>query len=231
VKAPVEISATLATALEAAARTVDLAFPLAGRGLPRDHRAALAGAVQAALPWLAEVPGAAIHPLRAPVGEDNLVLLPRRARLVLRLPADRVAQAHALAGRRLDVAGHALEVGSVAVARNLTPSRTLYSDFVCWDEVGSDTDTDTDTDFEIRTTQVLTELGVHSPWMSGGERSTRAPDGHPRARLQGHALVLHDLPLRQATALQVLGLGAHRLLGCGLLIPHKAITGLASDED
>lgn len=219
----IEPSALLAAAMDAAAQTVDLVFALAGRQLPREHRGALAAAVQAALPWLGDTPGAAIHPLRAPAGEDNLLLLPRRARLVLRLPAARVAAAEALAGQALEVGGHRLQVGSSVATRPLTPTRTLYSDFVCWDGPESD--------FELQTAQVLGELGVHSPWMSGGERRTPAPPGHPRDPLRGRALVLHDLPLRQAMALQVLGLGAHRLLGCGLMIPHKAITGLADDDD
>lgn len=224
--------AALPTALEAAqqaaAHTVDLAFELAGRDLPREHRAALAAALQQALPWLAEEPQAGVHALRSSPGEDDLVLLPRRARLGLRLPAARVAQARALCGQRLDVDGHPLQVGAAAPPRELVPTRTLYADFVCWGPA--------DEDFDAQVASTLAELGVTGHWISGGARSTLAPgsEGRPStesSRLHGHALVLHDLPQRHALALQVLGLGRHRLLGCGLFVPHKTITGLGSPED
>lgn len=215
----------LEAAQQAAAHTVDLAFELAGRALPREHRAALADALQGFLPWLADEPLAGVHALRSSPGENGLVLLPRSARLLLRLPAARLADAGALSGQRLDVNGHPLQVGAAAAPRGLLPTRTLYSDFVCWGPA--------DEGFDAQVANALARLGVRGQWISGGERSTPAPDRdhRPSTRLHGHALVLHDLPQRHALALQLLGLGHHRLLGCGLFVPHKAITGLGSPED
>jgi len=226
---------SLRTALEdaqqAAAHTVDLAFELDGRALPREHRALLADALQRALPWLVDEPHAGVHALRAPAGEDGLVLLPRRTRLQLRLPTARVAAAGALCGQRLEIGGHALQVGAAAAARALMPTRTLYADFVCWDAAIEPNQAEEP--FDAQVADALAELGVTGQWISGGERSTPAPAGKGRGpgRLRGHALVLHDLPQRHALALQVLGLGRHRLLGCGLFVPHKAITGLSPTDD
>jgi CRISPR-associated protein Cas6 len=230
---PSSLPPALEAAQLAAACTVDLAFELDGRALPHEHRAMLADALQRALPWLADEPHAGVHALRAPAGEDGLVLLPRRARLLLRLPAARLAQARALCGQRLDVDGHPLQVGAAAPPRELALTRTLYADFVCWDAAIEPNEADEP--FDAQVAGALAGLGVTGQWISGGERSTPAPvpAGRERGpgRLRGRALVLHDLPQRHALALQVLGLGRHRLLGCGLFVPHKAITGLSSTDD
>lgn len=223
-RAPTACSDALAAAAQVAAQTVELSFELAGRQLPRDHRAALAGALVEQLPWLASEAGAGVHALRAPVGEGDQVLLPRRARLLLRLPERRLGEARTLCGQRLIVAGQTLRVGACAAPRPLLAARTLHADFVCWDAAMAATEA-----FEARCAAALGDLGIDSPWMSGGEREAMGPDGS--TLLRGRALLLHDLPHRHALALQVLGLGGHRLLGCGLFKPHKLITGLGSEDD
>lgn len=210
----------LAQAAQRAEAFVELAFAIAGGSLPSDHRAALADALTERLPWLADEPLAGVHALRAPQGGEGELLLPRRARLVLRLPRARVDAARELCGQRLVVAGRSLQVGASAAPRELLPTRTLHADFVCWDAAPED--------FEACTTHALAALGLGSPWMSGGARQARRGEGDA---LHGRALLLHDLPLRHALALQVLGLGSHRLWGCGLLRPHKAVTDLGSEDD
>lgn len=228
-RVPTGADDALAQAAQAAAQTVELAFELGGeagqegalRSLPGDHRAALAQALQGQLPWLAQEPGVGVHALRAPLGEGGRVLLPRRVRLLLRLPERRLDDARELCGRRLVVAGQPLRVGACAAPRALQATRTLHAEFVCWDAPVAA--------FEARCAAALGELGIDSPWMSGGEREALGPDG--AGVLRGRALLLHDLPHRHALALQVLGLGGHRVLGCGLFKPHKAITGLGSEDD
>jgi CRISPR-associated protein Cas6 len=211
----------LQEAADAAANTVELSFEITGRTLPQDHRAALADALLSTLPWLADEPTVAVHPLRAPVGEAGQLLLPRRARLLLRLPRQRVEDARELCGQTLQVTDQSLQVGACAAPRELLATRTLHADFVCWDAPLAG--------FEAFTNAALTELGIESPWMSGGQRQALGPDG--QTWLHGRALLLHDLPHRHALALQVIGLGPHRLLGCGLFKPHKLITGLSSEDD
>lgn len=220
-RAPGSTSDALVQAVQAAARTLELSFELSGRSLPRDHRAALAQALREQLPWLSDEPSVGVHPLRAPLGEGDQVLLPRRARLLLRLPEWRLDDARALCGRRLEVAGQSLRVGACAAPRELLTTRTLHAEFVCWDAPVAA--------FEAHCAAALGDLGIDSPWMSGGEREALGPDGV--TLLRGRALLLHDLPHRHALALQVLGLGGHRLLGCGLFKAHKAVTGLGSEGD
>ena len=44
-----------------AASMVDVAFSLRGNGVPRDHRRALAGALERCMPWLADPAQAGVH--------------------------------------------------------------------------------------------------------------------------------------------------------------------------
>ena len=108
---------------------LDLSFDLRGDQLPRDHREALWIAIRGCLPWLEGTPGAGIHAIRAAHTDYGVSLLPRRAKLVLRVPASRIDEARALERAILDVAGNPLEVGS-AVVRDLPSAGTLYADFV-----------------------------------------------------------------------------------------------------
>jgi hypothetical protein len=44
--------------------------------------------------------------------------------------------------------------------------------------------------------------------------------------VHGFALMLHGLKRAESVAIQESGLGSHRLLGCGLFIPHKSIAAV-----
>lgn len=105
---------------EPTAAMVDLAFALEGRVLPREHRELLATALEAALPWLAETPGAGVHRLNLAHGAGAQALLSLRTKLVLRVPRERADDAAALVGATLDLGGHPLRVGALH-ARELLP--------------------------------------------------------------------------------------------------------------
>ena len=71
--------------LRQSASAADLRFELRGERLPLDHGQALAEAVCAQLPWLAEERAAGIHAVRGATMGGELLGISRRARLVLRL--------------------------------------------------------------------------------------------------------------------------------------------------
>ncbi len=197
---------------------VDLVFPLHGRTLPRDHRWALAQALTEALPGLADDPLAAVHPVRLVPGTGEPALLSARARLVLRVARGAADAAQALAGRTLDVAGCAVHLGTPQ-QRELLPHTTLYAHFVdagAADEVG----------FLAAMGDELARLEVRCQRVCGRAQRLRGPDH----TLQGYSLMLHGL--REAAALRVLehGLGAHRLMGCGVFVPHKSAAAVGEIE-
>jgi CRISPR-associated protein Cas6 len=192
------------------AAMVDLVFPLHGRALPRDHRWALAQALAEAMPLLAEDPLAAVHPVRLVHGTGEQALLSARARLMLRMARSGADVAMALAGRTLDVAGCEIRLGTPQ-RRELLPHATLYAHFVDAGEAD-------EAGFLATMGEELARLDVRCQRVCGRAQQLRGP-GHA---LHGYSLMLHGL--REAAALRVLerGLGAHRLMGCGVFVPHKS---------
>ncbi len=194
----------------AASSVVDMAFALRGAHLARDHRLALADALAAALPWLASEPRAAVHAVKLVHGAGDPALLSARSRLVVRVPRERAdAMAGALAGRTLTVAGESVELGA-ATLRELLPHSTLYAPFV-------DAGSADEAAFLEAVGAELAALGVACHRVCGREQQLRGP----QRLLHGYSLLLHGLGA--AASLRVLeqGLGEHRLMGCGVFVPHK----------
>lgn len=190
----------------------DVTFALNGRSLPADHAYALWREVARVLPWLAAERQAGILPLRAPEHGDDL-LLPRRARLVLRVPAALAQQARQLSGQVLDVGGHALEVGD-ARERPLQPSPTLHAQLVA--SAGPEQE------FVAGTMKELRALGIGGKLICGKRYALAGSEG----RISGFSLVVHELKPHESLRLQYTGLGGERRHGCGIFIPYKVIANL-----
>jgi CRISPR-associated protein Cas6 len=193
------------------ATMVDVLYPLHGQALPRDHRAALAAALERLVPWLADPSQAGTHRVNAVAGTGPTALLSQRSRLALRVRRERVAELAPLAGATLDVGGFLLRLGEEALVRELLPHGTLYAHLVASaddDELG----------FLAAAERELEALGVPCRTICG-RRQVIDFDGTP---LTGFSLMLDGLT--PAGSLRVLesGLGRHRRLGCGIFVPHKS---------
>jgi CRISPR-associated protein Cas6 len=193
---------------------VDVAFNTEGSQLPADYPLALWEAVTRVLPWLEEEPLAGMHTLKTVETKHDVVLLPKRARLTLRVPATRSDAAQALAGTQLDVAGFPLQIGEAKVWQ-LVGATTLYADFVT---TGSEEEDAFCRDIEGE----LAAHGIAAKLICGRARSMMAGGRH----ISGFALALHGISKGRSGFLQQIGLGKDRRLGCGILVQHKAITGL-----
>ena len=90
---------------------VDVAFTLRGGTIPADHGWDLFRLLAERLDWLADEAHAGVHPIRGARAVAGEIHLGARARLMLRLPRERVKQAFALSGADLDL-GSGVEVGS-----------------------------------------------------------------------------------------------------------------------
>jgi CRISPR-associated protein Cas6 len=196
---------------EPVASMVDVIYPLQGRLLPRDHRRALAEALERLVPWLSEPAEAGVHRINAVAGTGPTALLSERARLTLRVRRERVGELAPLRGAVLDVGGHALQLGQVAVVRELLPHATLYAHLVS-------TADDEELAFLDTIDHELEALGVPCRCICG-RRQVIDNDGAP---VTGYSLMLDGLS--PAASLRVLesGLGRHRRLGCGVFVPHKS---------
>jgi CRISPR-associated protein Cas6 len=200
------------------AAMLDVAFPIYGRTLPRDHHLALAQALVAALPWLAAEAGNAIHPVRLVDGDTSgRALLSARARLLMRVQRQRLREVDALTGHALDVGGCTVTLGAPQ-PRELLPHGTLYAAFV--DADGAD-----ELAFLAATRNELAQLDIAGEPICGRAQQRRGP----QRPLHGYSLMLHGL--RAAASLRLLehGLGAHRLLGCGVFVPHRSAAAVGAN--
>jgi CRISPR-associated protein Cas6 len=204
---------------------VDAVFAIECRSLPVDHAYALSQAVQAALPWFGDEPQAGLHTIHGaasgagwqrPEGDDAQLQLSRRTRLVLRLPAHRLADAAALSGRTLDVAGSRMRVGRLS-ARPLLRIASLFSRSVIFAGAADESA------FLAVATEALRVLGVEVSTMLCGRDVTLATPGRT---YRTRSLMLTVATPAQSLALQSQGLGEARKLGCGVFIPHKDVGDL-----
>lgn len=191
-----------------AATMIEISFALQGDPLPRDHRFALADALERALPGFAGLQGAGVHRLNLVHSDGGDALLSRRTRLRLRVPRERADATCALAGAELAVAGRRLTVGP-AQRRELVQHRTLYAHIVAAD--------DGDELAFMRSVQdELTRLGVRCRPICGLRQTLES------GRLAGFSLMLDALAPDQSLTVLEAGVGAHRRLGCGLFVGHKS---------
>jgi CRISPR-associated protein Cas6 len=195
---------------------VDVVFALEGEALGDDHACALSLAVRRALPWFDDEPEAGILPLSGLArGNEGVRFVGRRSRLALRLPLHRSTSADFLSGVQLDLDGILLRVGACSV-RPLYPARgVVYSHFVT---VGADDEME----FLARCESLLAERGLKPQLITGKAREMRVAESVVR----GFSLMLHGLGAAQSLAVQEAGLGAHRVLGCGIFVPHKSVAAV-----
>jgi CRISPR-associated protein Cas6 len=209
---------------------VDAVFAIECRSLPVDHAWALSAAIQAALPWFAGEPQAGLHTIHGassasgwmrPEGEDALLQLSQRTKLVLRIPEHRLQDAAALTGQTLDIAGFPMRVGRLA-PRPLVRIASLFSRSVIFEGAADEPA------FVDAAIERLRALGVEASTMLCGREVTLAtPEGTYRTR----SLMVTVATPAQSLELQRQGLGEARKLGCGLFIPHKDVGDLRSRSD
>lgn len=191
---------------------IDMSFALAGMRLPAEYAAGLAAAVGKALPWFAGEPGTGIHPLRAAASTPGMLVLARRARLVLRVPAARARASIGLCGCTLEVAGERVSIGEAA-EHALAPSGTLYAHRVV-------TGASDELAFHADVERWRVETAIRCEFISG--RPRRVVVAADREAL-GFGLALHGLSAGDSLRVQAEGIGVGRRLGCGIFVPHKAI--------
>ena len=205
---------------------LDMSFRLSAGSLPVEHAHSLYRALERALPWLADEPRAGIHGirvaesghgwLRPDASRGEVLSVSRRTRLTLRLPRERVPQAESLCGATLDVDGHSFVVGQ-AKLRRLDPCATLFSRYVMGDEGQSEEE------FVAWAAQTLENMGIPPRELLCGMSNVIAT---PARRYFTRSLMVASLSADDSLDLQQRGLGAGRLMGCGLFVPHKGIEAI-----
>jgi CRISPR-associated protein Cas6 len=195
---------------------IDIVFDLDGGTLPAAYPFALWAALIHSVPQLAEEQLVGILPLRGTANSEGL-LLPKRAKLVMRLPT-RLADLAAtrLPGQQLDIAGRAVRAGA-AKTRPIHPFPTIHAQLV--------TGTNDEVLFVEHINAQLGEMKIKGKLICGKRRTIK----DDTQSIHGYSLVVHDLRPEASLHLQFIGLGESRQFGCGIFVPSKVISGLGED--
>lgn len=191
---------------------VDVVLDVAATGsLPRGFEWPLYRGIVRLAPWIEDSPQAGILPLRGTRLEDGALLLARRAKLVVRMPRDRVCAASVLEGAVIELAGPRITLGHGAF-RNLGSAPTLYSPRVALGEADERA-------FCRRLAGELKNLRIDRPFLCGRRVDVDLDDKPQPA----YGVAVHGLSDAESLLLQAAGLGRGHAVGCGLFVPHKSI--------
>ena len=211
---------------------IDLAFSIKCKTLPLNHAWELSREIIKRLPWMETEPSAGIHQIhvaesnngwmRPDEDDENALLHPsHRTKMTLRIPFELMTDTKKIIGEELDINGHSLLVGS-AKKKKFTNSSVIFSRYV-----SSELDEDENTFLSRMANELQTKTSFKVKKMLCGKKHTIVtPDYSFTAR----NLMIADLDSDTSIKIQQLGLGEHKVLGCGLFIPHKGIKSLNATE-
>lgn len=191
---------------------IDLVFDISGGTLPTAYPYTLWDELVRLAPQLGEDENVGVIPLRMSTSNEGM-LLPKRAKLVLRLPHALVEIASCLARKQMRVADSLIQLGSYKT-RPISHYPTLHAHLV--------TGADDEIAFMKKVGAALSEMGVEAKLICG-QRLTLT---NGERAIKGYSLVLHDLSPEDSLHVQYTGLGEERRFGCGIFVPYKVISGL-----
>ena len=187
---------------------IDLAFRLTGSAVPVDHGYALYAALSRILPELHAAKDIGVQPIRGVYSGNGTLHLADFSRLILRLPDDQIQAYLKLAGKRLAVDAHPLNVG-VPEVRTLRPVVRLRARLVTIKGFLQEDE------FLAAATRQLEQLGVSGQAHIGARRTFRVRD----KQVVGFEMGVSQLTTEESLTLQERGLGGRRKMGCGVFVP------------
>jgi CRISPR-associated protein Cas6 len=186
---------------------LDVAFAISGETIDAAYAVSLYEALARQLQWLEQEPAAGVFSIRGLTHSADALLIGGRTRVVLRVPAGRVADCQRLRGQCIDLP-QPLRIGAVT-ARELLPFPVI---------TGSEAEADflAEVQAELKAVDVDSEVIV-------GRRGALQIGGRSEV---GYSVMLHGLTPEESILMQERGLGRHRKLGCGLFVPHKSVAAV-----
>lgn len=210
-------------------KVVDLSYKINCKQIPTSHAWELSQALIKELPWIQDEPEVGIHQIhgaasgngweRPPDGE--LIHLSKRTRMQIRVPVERIEDSAELSGQSLDINGYEVNVGNMAT-KQIDPLSTLFARYVVVDPDMSEDD------FLQWVVNTLKDRGIQARKLLCGMRHEITAG---EKVLETRSLMVADLEKPASVALQEIGLGGHRHLGCGIFIAHKGIKAVGDTED
>lgn len=201
----------------------DVVFKIDCNQLPVDHARALSKTLCTRVPWLAQLNGAGVHPIyvagsqngwqRPDAHSGEPLLLSKRTRLRIRVPAERAdSLIDALSGTTHKVGEEKLTITS-GRATPLNNSANLFARYTVYQHDPQNEDA-----FLQCVINDCRAIGFQPTKLLCGKSNELLT---PKGRVEAKSVLIADIPPEYSLPLQDHGLGDYRLMGCGLLIPHK----------
>jgi CRISPR-associated protein Cas6 len=195
---------------------VSVHFPVQPGRIPADHGYLIYSAITRQLPSLHGASWLGIELLSGvPWREGIIVLPPRGASLRLRIPADHYGQVLPLAGRRLDLNGHAIRLG-IPNAHPLQPAASLYARCVT---IKNFTEPEPFLDAARRQLDTLGIAATLELPLDEQGRYRRRIITIAGKRVVGFSVAAHNLNEEDSLRLQSAGIGGRRAMGAGHFNP------------
>lgn len=188
----------------------DLAFRILGMTLSVDHGYALYSSINRIIPDIHDAKEVGVHPIRGTYSGNGSLHLTEQSRLIFRVPDDWIRPLLKLAGKKLDVGGHSIQVG-VCETRALRPAATLYSRLVTIKGFMEPKP------FLEACGRQLQENGITAKLDLGERRTLRVKE----KQVVGFEMIATELTAEDSIYLQEVGIGGRRRMGCGVFVPHK----------
>jgi CRISPR-associated protein Cas6 len=191
---------------------IDVVFDISGGTLPVAYPYALWNELSRLIPQLGENESVGVIPLRMAESKEGM-LLPKRAKLVLRLPLELAELVSGLTQKQLQVAGSKLQLGACKT-RPIQHYPTLHAHLV--------TGSEDEIAFVAEVESALAAMEVKASLICGQHHSLK----DEAREIRGYSLVLHNLTPEGSLRVQYAGLGKERQFGCGIFVPYKVISSL-----
>lgn len=215
---------------------IDLAFPIHGQTIPRDHGYALYGAISRLISGVHGANWIAIHGIAGKLAAPKELTLEPMGMLRIRVPTERLGSLLVLAGATMDVAGRRVRVGAPTI-HALTPAAALDARLVVIRFTGGISkpfDREAfDKRFVAEAHRQLAEHQIRGDLELCGRQSLSVG----AQRVIGHSVRVQGLSSEDSLKLQIHGLGGKRTMGCGVFrpsrpsrVPHARPLATGADE-
>ena len=199
---------------------IDLAFPIRGRTIPRDHGYALYGAMSHLIPGVHGATWIGIHGVAGKLANPEELTLEPMGMLRVRVPTDKIGELLVLAGATLEVSGRHVEIGAPTV-HTLTPVAALDARLVVIRFTGGLSKpfdrAAFDSRFVAEAQRQLVKHEIRGDLELCGRQSLRVGG----QRVIGHSVRVVGLSPDDSLKLQIHGLGGKRTMGCGIFRPAR----------
>jgi CRISPR-associated protein Cas6 len=199
---------------------VDLAFPVRGRTVPRDHGYALYGAISRLVPSVHGATWIGIHSIAAKLAGPEALTLEPMGTLRVRVPTDKIAELLPLAGATLEIAGRRVEIGAPTV-HALTPVAALDARLVVIRLTGGLAKPFDRAAFDQRFVAEAQRQLVRHEIRGDLELCGRQNLSVGGQRVVGHSVRVLGLSADDSLKLQIHGIGGKRTMGCGIFRPAR----------